>query len=66
MIQKGVRFIASLLHWYGIKPLTNLFYRIDRLNERPSERSSTFAVTLEPKGGVPQPTGGMYLIDQQN
>lgn len=45
---------------------TDLFYRIDRLNERPSDISNTFAVTLEPKGGVPQPTGEMYLAGQQN
>lgn len=44
---------------------TDLFYRIDSLNERPSEQSNTFAVTLEPKGGVPQPTGDMYLLGQQ-
>lgn len=45
---------------------TDLFYRIDRLNERPSDSSNTFAVTLEPKGGAPQPTGEMYLAGQQN
>lgn len=45
---------------------TDLFYRIDRLNERPSDISNTFAVTLEPKGGAPQPTGEMYLAGQQN
>lgn len=45
---------------------TDLFYRIDSLNESPSTISNTFAVTLEPKGGVPQPTGSMYLVGQQN
>lgn len=45
---------------------TDLFYRIDRLNEPPSDVSNTFAVTLEPKGGAPQPTGSMYLLGQQN
>lgn len=48
------------------QPSTDLFYRIDRLNERPSDVSNTFAVTLEPKGGAPQPTGSMYLVGQQN
>lgn len=43
---------------------TDLFYSIDSLNARPSEISNTFAVTLEPKGGVPQPTGEMYLVGQ--
>ena len=44
---------------------TDLFYRIDRLEERPSDISNTFAVTLEPKGGMPQPTGDMYLLGQK-
>lgn len=48
------------------QPSTNLFYRIDQIQERPSDRSNTFAVTLEPKGGMPQPTGDMYLLGQQN
>lgn len=45
---------------------TDLFYKIEELNERPSSVSNTFAVTLEPKGGAPQPTGSMYLLGQQN
>lgn len=48
------------------RPSTDLFYRIDSLSERPSDVSNTFAVTLEPKGGAPQPTGSMYLVGQQN
>ncbi|WP_340105546.1 anti-sigma factor [Rhodohalobacter sp. 8-1] len=48
------------------QPSTDLIYRIDRLKERPSDISNTFAVTLEPKGGAPQPTGNMYLVGQQN
>jgi anti-sigma-K factor RskA len=45
---------------------TDLFYKIESLIERPSDISNTFAVTLEPKGGAPQPTGSMYLLGQQN
>lgn len=48
------------------QPSTDLFYRIDQLEEQPSDQSNTFAVTLEPKGGMPQPTGDMYLMGQQN
>jgi len=48
------------------QPSTDLFYKIESLNERPSDISNTFAVTLEPKGGAPQPTGSMYLLGQQN
>jgi anti-sigma-K factor RskA len=48
------------------QPSTDLFFKIDQLNQDPSELSNTFAVTMEPKGGVPQPTGDMYLAGQQN
>jgi len=37
-------------------------YRIDRLVETDKAHINAFAVTLEPKGGVPQPTGKMYLM----
>lgn len=45
---------------------TDLFYRIDQLEEDPSDISNIFAVTLEPKGGMPQPTGDMYLFGEKN
>lgn len=35
------------------------FYRIDNLA---SGNTSAFAVTLEPEGGMPQPTGDMFLL----
>ncbi|NBC04209.1 MAG: hypothetical protein GVY20_10950 [Bacteroidetes bacterium] len=47
------------------RPSTDLFFRVEQLNEEPSEESNTFAVTLEPKGGVPQPTGDMFLLGEQ-
>ncbi|MDZ7717737.1 MAG: anti-sigma factor [Balneolaceae bacterium] len=47
------------------QPSTDLFFRVEKLNEEPSEESNTFAVTLEPKGGVPQPTGDMFLLGEQ-
>lgn len=47
------------------EPSTNLFFRVEHLNEEPSTLSNTFAVTLEPKGGVPQPTGDMFLVGEQ-
>ena len=37
-------------------------YRIERLAETDVKRINAFAVTLEPKGGVPQPTGAMQLV----
>ncbi len=38
------------------------FYKIENLAEVNKEMINAFAVTLEPKGGVPQPTGQMYLL----
>ncbi|MEK6569764.1 MAG: anti-sigma factor [Bacteroidota bacterium] len=38
------------------------FFRIAPLVETDLNRINAFAVTLEPKGGVPQPTGKMYLL----
>ena len=37
-------------------------YKIDHLVETDKNHINAFAVTLEPKGGVPQPTGKMYLL----
>lgn len=37
-------------------------YRIDHLVETDRAHINAFAVTLEPKGGMPQPTGKMYLL----
>lgn len=48
------------------EPSTDLFFRVERLIEEPSPQSNAFAVTLEPKGGVPQPTGDMFLLGQQD
>lgn len=48
------------------QPSDDLFFTVEQLNESPSELSNTFAVTLEPKGGVPQPTGDMFLAGAQN
>lgn len=44
------------------QPSTDLFFKVEQLDQTPSEISNTFAVTLEPKGGMPQPTGDMFLL----
>jgi Anti-sigma-K factor rskA, C-terminal len=59
------------------KPLDNGIFSIKRDNEKTyflitnikvSELNdiNAFAITLEPKGGVPQPTGKMYLLGNAN
>lgn len=42
---------------------SDLFFKVEHMDE-PSPVSNAFAVTLEPKGGVPQPTGDMFLLGQ--
>jgi len=46
------------------EPAQQLFFKVDQLDAEPSPDQNTFAVTLEPKGGMPQPTGDMYLLGQ--
>ena len=43
-------------------PEREAFFKIDQLVEVNKRTISAFAITLEPKGGVPQPTGKMYMI----
>jgi anti-sigma-K factor RskA len=38
----------------------NGFLKVDSLSE--ADKAQKFAVTLEPAGGVPQPTGEMHLL----
>ncbi|MBM3265192.1 MAG: anti-sigma factor [candidate division Zixibacteria bacterium] len=38
------------------------FFRIENLAETDRRSINAFAITLEPAGGVPQPTGPMYLL----
>lgn len=47
------------------RPSTDLFFKVEHLEEEPSPVSNAFAVTLEPAGGMPQPTGDMFLLGQQ-
>jgi len=38
------------------------FFKVDPVDVTDLKQINAFAVTLEPKGGVPQPTGQMYLM----
>lgn len=38
------------------------FFKIDHVNKADEKSADAFAITLEPKGGMPQPTGEMYLM----
>jgi anti-sigma-K factor RskA len=43
-------------------PEKEQFFKIEQLVVADKKVINAFAITLEPKGGVPQPTGAMYLI----
>ena len=43
-------------------PVNESLFKIEQLVETDKKVINAFAVTLEPKGGVPQPTGKMYLL----
>ena len=47
-------------------PQRDSFFKIEQMAESSKEATSAFAVTLEPKGGVPQPTGQIYLSGNLN
>jgi anti-sigma-K factor RskA len=46
---------------FSVNDTTASFFKIDGLAVTDPREISAFAVTLEPKGGLPAPTGDMYL-----
>jgi anti-sigma-K factor RskA len=46
---------------FSVSDTTSNFFRIDGLAVTDPREISAFAVTLEPKGGLPAPSGEMYL-----
>jgi anti-sigma-K factor RskA len=43
-------------------PRKDAFFKIEQMGPADEQAARAFAVTLEPKGGMPQPTGDMYLM----
>lgn len=43
-------------------PQTDSFFKIEHMDRGTDVSSEAFAVTLEPRGGMPHPTGDMYLM----
>lgn len=46
-------------------PDKDSFFKIEEMNG-PEQPADAFAVTMEPKGGMPQPTGDWYLMGNRN
>ncbi len=47
---------------FAVRDTAANFFRIDSLAVTNPKEIAAFAVTLEPKGGMPQPTGEIYLV----
>ncbi len=43
-------------------PDRDTFFKIEQIASADEQSTNAFAVTLEPKGGMPKPTGDMYLM----
>ena len=42
------------------------FFKIEKMAQADEQAANAFAITMEPKGGMPQPTGDMYLMGNMN
>lgn len=47
---------------FAVNDTESNFFKIENLAVTNPKEIAAFAVTLEPKGGVPQPTGDMYMM----
>lgn len=59
-IVKGTQKISAGV--FAVRDTAANFFRIDSLAVTNPKEIGAFAVTLEPKGGMPQPTGDMYML----
>lgn len=51
---------------FAVNDPNDNFFKIEEMAPADEQATSAFAITLEPKGGVPQPTGDMYLLGNMN
>jgi anti-sigma-K factor RskA len=47
---------------FAVDDSSDSFFKIEELAESDPQSTNAFAITMEPRGGVPQPTGDMYLM----
>lgn len=47
---------------FSVKGKSDKFFKIEKMVKASEQSANAFAVTMEPKGGMPQPTGDMYLM----
>ncbi|NGP89342.1 anti-sigma factor [Fodinibius halophilus] len=51
---------------FAVNDKKDKFFKIEEMAKATEQSANAFAVTMEPKGGVPQPTGDMYLMGNVN
>ncbi|HLR32834.1 MAG TPA: anti-sigma factor [Fodinibius sp.] len=49
---------------FAVNDSSDNFFKIEEMTNADLQSTSAFAITMEPKGGMPQPTGDMYLIGE--
>ena len=47
---------------FSVSSQDDKFFKIEQMADISEQSANAFAVTMEPKGGMPQPTGDMYLM----
>jgi len=47
---------------FSVNNQSDKFFKIEQMAQVNEQSASAFAITMEPKGGMPQPTGDMYLM----
>jgi len=47
---------------FNVEKENESYFKVTQISVPDKNEISAFAVTIEPKGGVPQPTGAMYLL----
>lgn len=47
---------------FAVSDTSDTFYKFEEMADAREDSANAFAITLEPKGGMSQPTGDMYLL----
>ncbi|SHE77814.1 Anti-sigma-K factor RskA [Fodinibius roseus] len=51
---------------FAVSDTSDTFFTFEETADARNDSASAFAITMEPKGGMPQPTGDMYLLGNMN
>lgn len=51
---------------FAVNDRGDKFFKIEQMADTDEKSTNAFAITMEPKGGMPQPTGDMYLMGKMD